>query len=135
MWYKEENDQLVAPPINYTTPDGRTICNFNLSESFMTEFGWRDWTDAEIEAWHQAYPDPEPPPQTVFTKLQIRRAMRSLNIENKLDTLLEASDIFRKDWTDAQEIDLADPVLIEALATGGITDEEIAAIRNAIVNA
>ena len=72
-----------------------------------------------------------PPPQTIFTKLAIRRAMRSLGIEAKLDALLAASRTFAADWNDAQEIDLADPVLVEALAAGSITPEEVEAIRAA----
>ena len=132
MWYKEIDEKLIPPPVNFTAPDGRTICNFNLSPELMLEFGWRDWTDAEVEEWHRQHPEPEPPLPTVFTKLAIRRAMRQLGIEAKLDALLEASALFRADWTDAQEIDLADPVLVEALAAGSITAAEIEAVRRAI---
>lgn len=71
-------------------------------------------------------------PQTIYTKLQIRRAMRSLGIEERLDALLASSATFAADWADAQEIDLADPVLMDALAAGGITDAEIEQIRGAI---
>ncbi len=76
--------------------------------------------------------DPVPPERTVFPKLAIRRAMRQLKIEEKLDALLEASAEFRADWTDAQEIDLADPVLVEALAAGSITASEIDAVKRTI---
>ena len=69
------------------------------------------------------------PEQTIFTKLSIRRAMRELGIEAKLDGLLNASAEFRADWTDAQEIDLADPVLLAALESGTVTAEEIADIK------
>ena len=58
--------------------------------------------------------------------------MRTLGIEAKLDALLNASDTFRADWTDAQEIDLADPVLLQALASGGLTDSEISQIKSTI---
>ena len=69
------------------------------------------------------------PEQTIFAKLSIRRAMRELGIEAKLDGLLNASAQFRADWTDAQEIDLSDPVLLAALESGTVTAEEIADIK------
>ena len=59
MWYKEENGKLIPPPANYPTQDG-TICNFPANPGAMARFGWRDWTDEEIEAWHEAHPAPKP---------------------------------------------------------------------------
>ena len=131
MWMKEQLDPpaLIPPPVNYRRADGAVICNFHLNPEAMTAAGWRDWTDEEIAAWHEAHPDPPPPERTVFSKLAIRRAMRQLEIESKLDNLLNASTQFRADWNDAQEIDLADPVLIAALGSGSITETEIAQIK------
>lgn len=54
--------------------------------------------------------------KTVFTKLQIRRAMRSLGNETILDGLL-TNEAFKKDWSDAIEIDLSDPLTAQALAS------------------
>ncbi len=54
---------------------------------------------------------------TKFTKLQIRRAMRELSIESTLDALLNSDATFRADWLDAQEIDLADPLTVQALSS------------------
>ncbi len=67
---------------------------------------------------------------TIFAKLAIRRACRTLGLEGKLNALLEASDVFRADWTDAQDIDLSDPVLLQALQAGTFTQEEINSIKN-----
>ena len=58
--------------------------------------------------------------------------MRDLGIEEKLDTLLDSSDTFKKDWNDAQDINLADPVYLQALASGSITEQEIEDIKNQI---
>lgn len=69
---------------------------------------------------------------TVFSKLAIRRACRALGLEGKLNALLEASEIFRNDWTDAQDIDLSDPVLLQALQAGTFTEEEINSIKNSL---
>lgn len=67
--------------------------------------------------------------RTVFAKLEIRRAMRSLGIEEKLDALLSQNETFRKDWQDAREIDLNDAITKKALESGGITENEIFKIR------
>ena len=129
MWLKEIDEKLVPPPAVYVTEDGRTVFNMAADEAIMRACGWRDWTEEEIEEWEREHPQPPPPEQTVFSKLAIRRAMRALGIETKLDAILAGSATFRADWTDAQEIDLADPVLAEALAAGGLTAEEIASIK------
>lgn len=54
-----------------------------------------------------------------FTKLQIRRAMRSLGNEAILDGLLQVP-AFAKDWSDAVEIDMADEITAAAIAQAGI---------------
>ncbi len=81
----------------------------NDSDSFVMESG--EWVAAN----------------KIFSKLQIRRACRSLNLETKLDLLL-GNEIFRKDWNDAQEIDLSDPVLLQALEAGNWSTDEIQSI-------
>lgn len=65
-----------------------------------------------------------------FTKLQIRRAMRSLGIEAILDGLL-TNEAFAKDWTDAIEIDLSDPMTAQALSYVNV---DINAVKIAISN-
>ena len=121
----DKNGRIVYPPRN----DGGKM-NVHHNIEWLVEHGFEEHDQAWFDE-HTPSP-PEPPPQTVFTKLAIRRAMRSLGIEAKLDALLAASHTFAADWQDAQEIDLADPVLIEALAAGSITPEEIEAIREAV---
>jgi len=74
-------------------------------------------------------PEPE---KTVFSKLAIRRACRTLGLEGKLNALLASSDEFMSDWTDAQDIDLSDPVLLQALQAGTFTEEEINSIKNSL---
>ena len=131
MWYNA-NGKKAPDTVPVTDESGNVV-------------GWK-FNPAEDEAWRveNGYvyetnpvppPAPEPlPPQTVFTKLKIRRAMRALGIEAKLDALLAASATFAADWADAQEIDLADPVLVEALTAGSITAEEIEAIKAVIAD-
>ena len=122
MYAKIENGKVIFPPHN----DGNRM-NVHLDPAWLSEHGFTDRTEEEIASYR-----PEPPEQTVFSKLAVRRAMRGLGIESKLNALLESSDIFRADWTDAQEIDLADPVLAAALQMGGISEDEIQQIRTVI---
>ena len=117
------NDRIVYPPHN----DGNHI-NVHHDLEWLAQHGFEEHTDA----WFAKHA-PKPVEQTVFTKLKIRRAMRSLGIEEKLDNLLAASDKFQKDWNDAQDIDLADSELVNALKQGTITTEDIENIRAAIL--
>ncbi len=65
----------------------------------------------------------------IYTKLFIRRACRSLGIQDKLNTLLNSNPIFSADWADAQQINLNDPMFLEALKQGTFTDQEIDQIK------
>lgn len=60
----------------------------------------------------------------IFTKLSIRRACRTLGLETKLDALLASNELFKKDWDDAQDIDLADAITSQALRTNAFSDAE-----------
>lgn len=60
MQYKVENDQLIPAPVNYVTPDGRTICNFNLSVERMNQYGFT-MTEEEAKEWRKEHPVPVPP--------------------------------------------------------------------------
>lgn len=62
--------------------------------------------------------------QTIYGKLAIRRAMRALGQEEILDALLQ-NEQFRKDWDDATEIDLSDPLVVQALAQAQIDTDSI----------
>ena len=73
------------------------------------------------------------PVQNIFTKLQIRRAMRALEMEPVLDAILAGNATFAADWGDAQEIDLSDPVVSAAIAAAGITEEQINAVKTKIL--
>ena len=59
MWLKEQNEKLIPPPENFY--DGqRWQMNFPKNEAAMTAYGWRDWTDSEIDAWEAEHPEPQP---------------------------------------------------------------------------
>ena len=124
-WYNANGDP--APTSVRIERDGKQVWLMNPS----ADAEWREANGYTYDT-KPIQPPPPPEPRTIFTKLEIRRAMRSLGIEGKLNALLEGSPTFAADWQDAQEINLEDPVLIEALAAGSITQEEIEAIRHAI---
>jgi hypothetical protein len=58
-------------------------------------------------------------------KLAIRRAMRAMGDEEKLNTLLNSSQVFRDDWADSTLINTADPVFLQALAMIDINIDDI----------
>ncbi len=121
---KIENGVAVFPPHN----DGNRI-NVHLDPAWLAEHGYVNMTEEEIA---QYAPSSEPV-QNIFTKLQIRRAMRALEMESVLDAILAGNATFAVDWADAQEIDLADPVFASAITAAGITEEQIAAVKNKIL--
>lgn len=41
MYAKIINDKLEYAPTNYTTDDGQTICNFNLNEGLVVQYGFK----------------------------------------------------------------------------------------------
>lgn len=69
------------------------------------------------------------PDSGIYSKLSIRRACRELNLQDKLNAILAGNETFRNDWNDSIEINLNDPVLIEALKKGTFTAEQIEAIK------
>ena len=79
--------------------------------------------------------------QSKFLKLDIRRAMRDMVIsqtrvaaavygepdtvttvtnESVLDAILASNEVMKKDWNDSTEINLNDPLVIQALSAGNI---------------
>lgn len=94
--------------------------------------GWEKYMDTiddsciQITEWdYSPIETPETPPaERIYTKLQIRRACRKLGLETLLDSLLESNPQIKNDWQDAQEINLADPVLMDAV-NNGIIDASI----------
>lgn len=59
----------------------------------------------------------------IFSKLDIRRALRSLNLQYILNNILESNTQFRNDWNDSTEINLNDPIFKKALVETGISEE------------
>lgn len=104
--------------------DGKLILGYNkpsneemlLADGYIRYDGNKNWfwlhlengeiVDREKEETHAI---------KVFSKLQIRRALRKLGAEAKLDDILTGNVEFGKDWADAQEINLEDEAVVSAL--------------------
>lgn len=87
---KEANEKMLLK-------DGYLKYNGNLSTVFL------DIIDGKII--EKQIPKPQ---QTIFSKLEIRRAARSIEKEDFLNTILSMNSEIQADWNDAQEIDLND---------------------------
>ena len=62
----------------------------------------------------------------LYSKLKIRRALRSLGKEEILDKALRnRNSVFAKDWADSNEIDLDDDIFKAALKQFEITEETL----------
>lgn len=105
-----------------------------LEDGYVKYDGPKHWSKLTLDNGEIKEPvdnyKPNYPKQT-FTKLQIRRAMRRLGVEEKLDRILGSNRRIFKDWQDATEISFQDEVFKEALQKNGIDQ---AFINNIIKN-
>lgn len=122
--YNETIQKFEEAPLVKVLEDGSTVYGYNkvTNEAMLFNDGYLayagsfpisslQWIDGKI-----VEPEtPTPAPNTVFTKLQIRRAMRALGQESTLDAIISGQTDFAKDWADAQDIDLTDPGFISAI--------------------
>lgn len=145
-YLKIVDDNIVEAP--YKTKRGNTtIIGYNkksnervLLEDGYTEFEFPAFQYTivsgniveKVDSLEQLEPITEGP--LYVTKLQIRRAMRALGVENVLNSILASNDQFKNDWTDAQEIDLNDPMVQQIVTLGIISQETFDLIKNTILN-
>lgn len=115
---------VVYPPI----VDGDMV-NCNLDEGYLQSNGYTDLNPEQLATAIAAENEMLALNEHVFTKLQIRRAMRALGEESVLDALITSNEYFGKDWSDAQDIDLDDELTASAIVAGGITDQTMDAIK------
>ena len=137
-YLKIENNQIVEAP-ETIVKNGYTIYGYNSedNEAMLIQDGYTAYPKNayayEIKDGKIVEKQPQPTPQkTIFTKLQIRRACRALQLQQKLELLLSYNEHFYRDWTDAQQIDFNDELIQQAIQTGIFTAEEIQSIKDAI---
>ena len=128
MWLKEENNKLIPPPVNYQTETG-WIMNFYKSPEQMQKYGWRDWTDAEVEAWKQAHPDPVIP-RTTCTKYELVTCLEN-HFPELLSSLREAyaqSAELQFYWNSVLDLDRNNADFRNMVNSLGVTSEQLDAI-------
>ena len=133
MQYKIENDELTAAPVNFVTPDGRTICNFNLSPELMDRYGYTV-TEAEAEEWRRQHPAPPPPPRTTCTKYELVSALSAHFPEllAQLRAAYAADPDLQFYWNSVVELDRANPDFLTFAEALGITSAQLDAIFAAL---
>ena len=67
-----------------------------------------------------------------YSKLEIRRACRALDLQHKLNKLINADEQFAADWADANQIDLDDEMFIKAIEFGLFEQQQIDAVKHYI---
>lgn len=129
MQYKIENDQLIPAPVNFVTPDGRTICNFNLSVKFMNQYGYTV-TEEEAEEWRKEHPEPPAPPappRTTCTKYELVRVLRE-EYPEEFESLRQAyasnADV-QFYWNTVNELDRNNQDFLTLVTSLGFTEEQI----------
>lgn len=133
-YLKIDNNTVVEAPKNITKGD-KFIYGYNheANDAMLKQDGYTpyDLPACMYEVKNGAIVEKQFVPQekTVFTKLQIRRACRELGFEDKLDDLLNSDETIKKDWTDAQDIDLNDNMFILAIQAGVFTAEQVETIK------
>ena len=133
MQYKIENDNLIPAPVNFITPDGRTICNFNLSPELMDRYGYTV-TEAEAEEWRRQHPAPPPPARTTCTKYELVSAL-STHFPELLAELRQAyaaSADLQFYWNTVNDLDRANSDFQRFAQTLGISEAQIDAIFAAL---
>ncbi len=133
MQYKIENDYLISAPVNFITPDGRTICNFNLSPELMNEYGYTV-TEVQAEEWRRQHPAPPPPPRTVCTKYELVGVL-SKHFPELLAELRQAyaaSPELQFYWNTVNDLDRANADFQRFAQTLGISEAQIDAIFAAL---
>lgn len=135
MFYlKIDQNKIVEAP--YTIErNGKVIYGYNKpnNEAMLFEDGYAKFPKSadnyEIKNGQIVEKEPTPYVKNIFTKLEIRRAMRQLGIEDQLNTILNENPQFKIDWDDAQEINLNDPLIQNAIKEGIISQELIERLR------
>ena len=137
-YFKNVGGMPVEAPFE-TVKDGMIIRGYNkpaneamlLADGYVKYTGTKNIPYLAFENGQLVELEEVPLMKTVYTKLQIRRAMRKMGLEDTLDSILTANFEFGKDWQDAQEIDLNDNVFKSALTQNELGDEFI---QNVITN-
>ena len=131
MWLKEQDNQLIPPPVNFRTPDGVTICNFNLNPDAMFRYGWRDWEAEEAAQWMLEHPAPA---RTQCTKYELVTCLQKYFPEllaSLRQAYAQSSDL-QFYWNSVLDLDRNNADFQSLVSGLGITSEQLDAIFSKI---
>jgi len=137
VFLKIVNKKLIGAP-EIIERNGKIVYGYNqeTNEPMLIADGFikfpKTYADYEVKRGQIVEKEIISPEYSIFTKLQIRRAMRQLGIEDQLDNILENNPQFKKEWDDCIEVDLNDQMIKDAINAGLITQEVIDQIKNII---
>lgn len=60
-YFKESDSQLIPAPVNFKTPQGRWIMNFNKSPQTMALYYYLPFTQEQQAQWRRQHPSSLPP--------------------------------------------------------------------------
>lgn len=114
-YIKKENNKIIEAPY-FLVKDDKKIYGYNkisneqmlLADGYIKYTGTLPLTNVDIVDGKIIETPLKTPENTIFSKLQIRRAARSLGKERFLNAILSGNPEMQADWNDAQEIDLND---------------------------
>ena len=137
-YLKIQNNKIIEAPYSIIR-NGKTILGYNNNINMLLEDGFTYFekpisnyiieNNQIIEKQLNIQPNNE---NAIFSKLQIRRTMRKLGLEEDLNNFLASNINYLNDWNDAQVIDLNDPSIQELINNNIITQEYIDNIKNNI---
>ena len=81
-------------------------------------------------------PITEVPPSFTLTKLSVRRKLRELGLETKLDQFLNSNPQAKADWNDATQLASDDPIMISGISAfataSGLSEEQVIDILRSV---
>lgn len=133
-YLKIENNNIVEAPKNLITNEYKIYgYNQKTNQKMLLRDGYTQYPKSkynyEIVNGEIVEKQITPVENTIFSKLEIRRACRQLNLEDKLNTVLNYNDEIKSDWNDAQCIDLNDEMFETAVSLGVFSENQINEIK------
>ena len=93
-YYKIEDNKLIEAPINFTTQDNITICNFNINQEKLLEYGYIPLSEQDIQNFNKKQEDNKIENQIKnitsyrFSKLKVKQKLSELRLWNSIKNAL-----------------------------------------------
>lgn len=136
--FDKEGKAIQYAPVIKKTKDGYTVFNFQNNikmlqqEGYIAYYGNKPLSLLSLVDGNIVQKQYEKTKRFIFSKLEIRRAMRELGYEDVLNNLLNSNEEIANDWNDAQEINIYDEIFQKAINLNLITQQIIVKITEKI---